>query len=273
MQLCVWDHNNRSIGRSAKRGFTMVEIALSIAVVAFALVAILGVLPTGMTVQKDNRDDSVINQEGRYWMEAIRNAARGIEDITNYVEAVTITNRLKPNSPVVFDFAANGLGNIKPLDVIALLSTPKYPDLASTNNANDVRARVKAITGPAAEKGSLTNEFSFRYEMQVEITPAIPLPPEYVGSVSAATGDDSLGRYNEAMAANLHELRLTLRWPLVQRGNGWYVGNNRKTFRARVAGSYRVETNATTSVRNTVKTSLNQDLVMLNPNNFAFAFH
>ena len=37
-----------SITQTAQAAFTMVEIALSIAIVAFALVAILGVLPTGM---------------------------------------------------------------------------------------------------------------------------------------------------------------------------------------------------------------------------------
>src|SRR5437868_7481710 len=115
MQLCVWHNRKNALERTAasavtpgvqrarhplrtgegacptQHGFTMVEIALSIAVVAFALVAILGVLPTGMTVQKDNRDDNVINQEGRYWLEAIRSGARGIEDLTNYVESITIT--------------------------------------------------------------------------------------------------------------------------------------------------------------------------------------
>src|SRR5205809_5047379 len=93
--IAIYGHKRIRGGRPTRAGFTMVEIALSIAVVAFALVAILGVLPTGMTVQKDNRDDNVINQEGRYWLEAIRSGARGIEDLTNYVESITITNRKK----------------------------------------------------------------------------------------------------------------------------------------------------------------------------------
>src|SRR3954469_20413627 len=80
----------------ANRAFTMIEIALSIAVVAFALVAIIGVLPTGMTVQKDNREDTIISQEGRYWMQAIKSGALGLEDITNYVESITVSNITKP---------------------------------------------------------------------------------------------------------------------------------------------------------------------------------
>src|SRR5688500_18570020 len=103
----------------------MVEIALSIAVVAFALVAILGVLPTGMTVQKDNRDDGIINQEGRYWLEAIRSGARGLEDITNYVESITITNLTTPKKSITFgsvpgDSGYNTVGDpLKAVDVIA----------------------------------------------------------------------------------------------------------------------------------------------------------
>src|SRR5688572_11872570 len=38
--------------------FTMVEIAICIAVIGFALVAIVGVLPIGMQVQKDNREET-----------------------------------------------------------------------------------------------------------------------------------------------------------------------------------------------------------------------
>ena len=62
--------------RPAARGrknaaFTMVEIALCLGVIAFALVAIIGVLPTGLRVQRDNREDTIINQEGLLWVDAI----------------------------------------------------------------------------------------------------------------------------------------------------------------------------------------------------------
>lgn len=231
----------------------MVEIALSIAVVAFALVAILGVLPSGMTVQKDNRDDNVINQEGRYWVEAIRTGAIGLEDITNYVESVTVTNITLPKKTVVFDNTAST--PLRSVDIIALLSTPKYVNAGKETNR--VSARVKALTGPAAEKGPLTNEFSFRYEMQVELTPIYPAIFSTNELAEAA-----------ALTRNLHELRLIMRWPVVQRGNGWFVGNNRKTFRARVAGSYLIETNVTKRVADTVRNTIGGNLVTLAPNTF-----
>ncbi len=248
---------------SSQAGFTMVEIALSIAVVAFALVAILGVLPTGMTVQKDNRDDGVINQEGRYWLEAIRSGARGLDDITNYVESITVTNLTNSKKSVTFDNGYTSGVGLRPQDVIALLSTPKFLLNGSDIETNRVTARVKAITGPAAEKGPLTNEFSFRYEMQVEITPV---------STSLLAGTfpdaDAQRRYIHTLGDNLHELRLIMRWPVVQRGNGWFVGNNRKTFRARIAGSFLVETNATPSIANTFRTAMKTNLVVLSPNKF-----
>jgi type II secretory pathway pseudopilin PulG len=241
--------------RREKRAFTMIEIALSIAVVAFALVAIIGVLPTGMTVQKDNREDTVISQEGRYWMQLIKSGALGLQDITNYVESITVSNLTKPNLTYT---VINGPGGkaLTPTDVIALLSTPKYDYDAKGNPlTNRVTARVKAITGPAAEKGSLTNESSFRYELQSEIVPTGPL----------LLGATNLTRasliYDLSLRKNLHEVRLILRWPLMQRGNEWIVGGNRRTFRGTVAGTYIPATNLNSSLGRT-------DLFVLAPNKF-----
>ncbi len=57
--------------------FTMVEIAISLAIIGIALVAIIGVLPLGMNVQKDNREETIINQDATVLLEAIRSGARG----------------------------------------------------------------------------------------------------------------------------------------------------------------------------------------------------
>ena len=50
----------------------MVEIALSLAIIAFALVAIIGVLPAVVKVQKEIREETIISQDGLYILEAIR---------------------------------------------------------------------------------------------------------------------------------------------------------------------------------------------------------
>src|SRR6266550_3507482 len=81
------------LNKRAVAAFTMVEIAISLGVIAIALVAILGVLPTGVRVQRDNREDTILNQEGVFWVEAIRSGSRGLDYLTNYVDTITISNR------------------------------------------------------------------------------------------------------------------------------------------------------------------------------------
>ena len=76
-------------GKRPQAAFTMVEIALCLAIIGFALVAIIGVLPTGLNVQKENREETIINQEAAVWMDAIRNGAQGYDDLTNQVIAIT----------------------------------------------------------------------------------------------------------------------------------------------------------------------------------------
>lgn len=47
---------------SAQRGFSLVEVTLTIGVVAFAFVALLGLLPTGLTVFREAMDTTVTSQ-------------------------------------------------------------------------------------------------------------------------------------------------------------------------------------------------------------------
>lgn len=217
-------------GRTRRAGFTMIEIALSIAVVAFALVAIIGVLPTGLTVQRENREDTIINQEGRYWLEAIRSGARGLHHITNYVEFIRIGVQSFTNNPSKLDSRV----------IIGLLSSSPLlpPSPSAEHNTNFVVAQVKALTGAAAEKGSITNEQSFRYQMTVQITPHPVFPPN-----SPHMSIPQYAHYSQALGANLYDVRLVLRWPVYQRGDRWVPGNNHKTFRALVAGRLNVITN------------------------------
>ncbi|MGV3771504.1 MAG: type IV pilus modification PilV family protein [Verrucomicrobiales bacterium] len=216
--------------KSRAAGFTMIEIAICIAVVSFALVAIIGILPTGMTVQRDNREDTVLNQEGAYWLEAIKGGSRGLDDLTNYVEAITISNRLAtieiqntPTTPFTGEM------------IIGLLSTPKTEIIGGQFVTNRVTARVKAMTGAAGEKGSITNENSFRYELQSEV---IPYLPPFV-----STNDIIPSLRHQNLAYNLHDVRLVLRWPLFERGDTWVAGSSRKYFRTSVAGGLTTHSN------------------------------
>src|SRR5712675_1869648 len=77
------------VTRHASRGFTMIEIAISLAVIGFALVAIIGILPTGLNVQKDNREETIIGHDAGILMDVIRNGEQGLDDLVNYVVAIT----------------------------------------------------------------------------------------------------------------------------------------------------------------------------------------
>src|SRR5665647_1612048 len=58
--------------RPSECAFTMVEIAICLAIIGFALVAIIGVLPLGMNTQRDNREETIINQDATVLLEAVR---------------------------------------------------------------------------------------------------------------------------------------------------------------------------------------------------------
>src|SRR5476651_242395 len=102
-----------------RSGFTMIEIAISLAVIGIALTAIIGVLPLGMNVQRENREATVINQDATLFIEAIRNGAQHADDLTNYVYEVEVGNNQTNFAP----FASGA-------QIIGLLTTPN-----STNHA------------------------------------------------------------------------------------------------------------------------------------------
>jgi prepilin-type N-terminal cleavage/methylation domain-containing protein len=192
-------------GRQVRSGFTMIEIALCLAIIGFALVAIIGILPAGMQVQKDNREDTIINQDAGYWMEAIRNGEQNLDDLTNSVDLITISNKVY-SKPFVSGW-----------QIIGLLSTP------GTN-----WAYARAISGPASERSSDANsrDFSFKYRMRVEV-----LPFETAGL------RDSVEQ--PFISANLYEIRLSFNWPVIGDTsdiNKLRVGSNRQLVRAMVSG-------------------------------------
>ncbi|HXU77783.1 MAG TPA: type II secretion system protein, partial [Methylomirabilota bacterium] len=155
--------------------FTMIEIAISLAVIGFALVAIIGILPSGMNVQKDNRQQTIVNQDYSVLIDAIRSGARGMDDLTNYVVAIT-------NYVTEYNLLGKSIGNwtnghtyldsstvpkfpiTNGYRIVGLLSTPKFTadPLASGKGAggylsNYVVAWVRSMSGNANEKFPQTN--------------------------------------------------------------------------------------------------------------------
>src|ERR1035441_6679052 len=131
-----------------RRAFTMIEIAISLAIIGFALVAIIGVLPIGMNVQKDNREETIINQDATVMMDAIRNCAQGLDDLTNYVIAITndvhvytyvVTRPMTVQPFGTYGYTrtnSSGMPLQFPLTngfrIVGLLSTPKYVPWTNT---------------------------------------------------------------------------------------------------------------------------------------------
>ena len=235
-------------------GFTMVEIAICLAIIGFALIAIIGVLPIGMNTQRDNREETLVNQDATMFIEAIRNGAQGLDDLTNYVYAITNYWGQYNSSGVLvetnvsgYDYngsASNGVA-VTPqfpitngVRIVGLLSTPEYADFNGfpTNNlfsggiSNHIVAYVRSMSGPAVEKPPQDNQIiqadSFGYRLLCVNAP-VAMDTNIFG-LSAAQQS-----YTRQLAANLHELRLTFLWPQLPNGG---IGPGRQTWRTMVAG-------------------------------------
>jgi type II secretory pathway pseudopilin PulG len=243
--------------RSNARGesaFTMVEIALSLAVIGFGLMGVIAILPLGMNTQKENREETIINQDATYWLEAIRGGARGLDDLTNYVGAINISTTVfnAANMSVILQETHSYTNPAYPLEfsvpnphpfaltnglrIVGLLSTPKYSLRASPTRpelrSNYVVAYINAISGSAVEKYPQNNPAirgtAFKYRLTSEVIPYSCF------DTNAATYDTNYWRLSRNLATNLHELRLTFHWPLLP--NGKVGRGGPQSFRTMVGG-------------------------------------
>lgn len=241
----------------ARSGFTMVELALCIAIVAIAMVALIGILPTGLTVQQQSREEVLMAKEAQYWFDVIRNGSTSLNTLTNYVESIQLVRRFEGGSTFTndagyysgiydpaFEFKgppsgpahfANGLWDAT--RIIGLVSRPKYETLPDgpkrfvtvTNQA--VYVYMRPASGPVTERPYLgtgdlmvTNgvlkDQSFRYRATIEVSTV----------------------YSRA-AENLSDIRITMQWPVINLPlieNGFLkrrIGPNTRTYRAQVAGT------------------------------------
>ena len=214
--------------------FTMIEIALCLAIISFALIAIIGVLPLGMNAQRDNREETVINQDATVLLEAIRGAARGADNLTNNVYQI-VNSRVKyVGGSATADaqtFGSSYLTN--GARIVGILSTPQFTDNGGVPLAfpplngysNHVVAYVRSFSGLAAEKPPQDNT--------IMVTDAFTYRVYCVNAAVAFDPNNSLTGFSKQLNGNLHELRLTFLWPQLPNGN---VGSGRQTFRTAIAG-------------------------------------
>lgn len=231
--------------RRRQRGFTMVEIALCLAIIAFALVAIIGVLPIGMRAQQDNREETIINQDATYFLEAIRSGAEGLDELTNYVDEINVGGSRNWRYVNVTPADTNNVNHLwSGLKIIGVLSYPRYQVFDNETITNVVTARVRSISGSAASKDPEIKDFAFTYQLTTEIVPLNIFPTEYTNyNENGLSQELELQRSNSWYAAqnvttNFHELRLTFQWPVYTTGANTVVGNYRKTFRTLVSGRH-----------------------------------
>ncbi len=243
----------------------MMEVAISLAIIGFALIAIIGVLPIGMNVQQDNRQETVIGEDANVLIEDLRNGALGANDLTNYIYAITnnwaeinpITGVVIPgsnsytfsaSSPIAANTYPPGIAipaNAQPLtnaaNILGVLSTPEFTDLAgnpladiyrNTYVSNHIDAYVYSISGPAVNKppqdNTLMQQDAFGYRIYVVNAGASINTNEILGPANGALTSAEIQLWS-----SLHELRMTFLWPQLPNGK---LGSGHQTFRASIAG-------------------------------------
>ena len=132
-------------------GFTMIEIAISLGVIAFAIIAIIGILPTGLQGQRDNREETIINQDARLLIEAVKSSGR---DKTSELDAFVVT---------VDGVAPGG-------------TTRTLAELLSDSVPHEIV--LSAISGAVANRNS---DLAFRYQVRNTVVNA----PEFQGTPMA----------------------------------------------------------------------------------------
>ncbi|HCQ84780.1 MAG TPA: hypothetical protein DIV36_09210 [Verrucomicrobiales bacterium] len=244
--------------RVGQDGFTMVEIALSIAIVAFAMVAIIGIMPTGFEAQRLNREETIINQDGAYLMETIRSGALGLDALTNFVDSIVITNNRGTLRSMGVSENVNASGSAIPLVnghfIVGMLSTPHLELLGRDRQTgspffitNEVAAMMRSISGNAGERflDPQYRENAFSYLLSTRIVSHQSSPTNSFGSNSGLA--ISTNRFATAanISSNLYDLQLTFRWPVtkvqVQGSRNkpeiqYRVGKNEKIFRTLISG-------------------------------------
>ncbi|HJO08940.1 MAG TPA: prepilin-type N-terminal cleavage/methylation domain-containing protein [Verrucomicrobiota bacterium] len=241
---------NNVAQHSSQAGFTMIELAICLGIIAFALVAIIGVLPVGINVQKDNREETIINQDGQYWMEAIRSGATGLNELTNSIAFIEIQSsdsklyRWEPLPARAGDSHIELPRGVQGAAIIGLLSMPVQADLVGpvtvknwpqinneSHRYNRIRAKVRAISGSAVDKGEAAKDMAFSYRLTSEVRPI-----RTMGDWGNISGDKTALDANRFRKLNFYEIKLTFQWPEYIFGGEERPGPNKKVFRAVAAG-------------------------------------
>ncbi|HEY0549954.1 MAG TPA: hypothetical protein VGF13_10155 [Verrucomicrobiae bacterium] len=189
----------------------MAEIAIALGVIAFALIAIIGILPAGLQVQKDNREETIINQDARVLLEAIKSGGR---DVTSDLGSFVVITNDANDVPV----PVNGI----PTSVlIQLLSDP----------INHHTIVFSAISGGVASRGS---DLGFRYQVLNHVMDPLERVNAF-GGTNLFGGVGEFGGGGLRLTNQIHDVRLRFAWPVKPDGT---LGSeaNRYVARALITG-------------------------------------
>jgi type II secretory pathway pseudopilin PulG len=246
--------------------FTMVEIAICLAIIGIALVGIIGVLPIGMNTQRDTREETILNQDVATLMPIISRGLRGDDDLTNYVYAITNywglyqTNGTLIGSINTCGYTATGsspLGLNPPYysspiysspilltngaSIVGLLSTPEYvvadgafyPAVPKVGvNFGGFNIVSNHIVAYVHALSGLASEKPPQ-DNQLMVNDAFTYRMLVVNAAVAHDPDSDYFGYNQQLWKNQRELRLSYFYPVLPNGS---VGPNQLTFRTTIAG-------------------------------------
>ena len=205
-------HGTPGLARRRTAAFTMIEVALSLAIVAFAMVAIIGVMPAGLNVQRENREDTIISQDAALLLESIRSGYASSNVTAIGAGLLAITGSAVPPAGT----------NYSPLDIIKRLSIPRWDTTSATNV---VRAHFRALSGNLADAASGSSAVAFSYVVTSE--------------VNNYSGDPNYPAQNYYLTNNLYEVKLTFQWPVYEAAAGTFptrFGNGRMVVRTLISG-------------------------------------
>ena len=159
--------------------------------------------------------------------------------ITNY-QSVCDGSGKKLQGPVPFWYTPNnssygpGFALNSGFRIVGLLSTPKYIPQGNRFVSNYVVAAIRSLSGPVSEKfpqnNALMQDLALSYRMISEV---VPYGTTY-DSFTKSWGNPMVAN----LQSNLHEVRLTFRWPLAKGANA----QGRQVYRTLVGGSL-IQTN------------------------------
>ena len=236
--------------RDRSAAFTLTELALCIAVVGIALTAIIGVLPSGLNVQKQNREDTLVAQDAQFLIESIRSGAMAIPDLTNQVDFILWRRTGAQRQEFYFrgpNYQEALPGTVIPLtaswQVTALLGMPRFEAVPAGIVQNEVTAQFRTFSSPFSEKsyrgaGGRPDpsrlETAMRYLVTSETQTTPTRPPLILSGYTNVVASNIVTSQVLRIEQGLSDLRLTFQWPVYRVGGDFRAGNSRRSYRTLV---------------------------------------